>query len=92
MSIALIDIFLEHEDTITLAEDSNGKYAVHIGDRTKLFFVQSLPLDEFMKRLNTAYDQTIARKEARRARKDNGSRTPRAESYGEKLGIKVDNL
>ena len=74
MSRNYINIFMEDRDEITLAETDAGRYHLVIGTELTIFFNRTADLDKFMSNINQLYEDHNARKEARRARKDNGSK------------------
>ena len=75
MSRNYINIFLEDTDELAFAETQAGKYNLTVGTGTVLFFTETATLDKFMSNINMLYEDHNARKEARRARHENGSKT-----------------
>ena len=73
MSRNYINIFLEDTDELAFAETQAGKYNLTVGTGTVLFFTETATLDKFMSNINMLYEDHNARKEARRARHENGS-------------------
>jgi len=73
MSRNYTNIFLEDTDELTFAETTAGRYNIAISSDVVIFFTETVLLDDFMKKLNQLYEDHNARKEARRARHENGS-------------------
>jgi hypothetical protein len=86
MSRVYTSLFVE-DDKLALHENDAGKYNLTIGDRITIFLDNDL--DKFMADLNQLYKDHIARKEARRARKDNGAKEANPEKFPTHKAIKT---